>query len=110
MKHRKWIYVQKPQEYGAKCDKCGGPNIEWSEWERMIWRYDCQVDTEGRESIFDGPIPVMATELLGMSLARLYFKDNTIRYPHLRKHKTIYTKVKPDYMAEYKLREKNEHI
>lgn len=101
MKKRKWIYVQKPYEYGIRCDKCKGTNIEWSEFEHMIWCHDCQIDTEGQEGIFDGPIPVCATELLGLSLARLYLKDGVVKYPHLRNGKVIYRKKKPDYMAKW---------
>lgn len=103
MRHRKWIYVQKPYEYEIACDKCGGRNIEWSEWEHMIWCYDCKVDTEGMGGIFDGPIPANATELLGISLARFYFKDKTVRYPIVKNHKIIYTKKRPEHMAEVKV-------
>lgn len=101
MKHRKWVYVMKPWEYQISCDKCGGHNIEWSEYEHKIWCYDCQIDTDGDGGIFDGPIPVMISELLGISFARLYFRDKTIRYPVVRNHKIIYTKKRPEGTAEY---------
>lgn len=93
----------KPYQYEISCDKCNGTNIEWSEFEHMIWCYDCKIDTVGNGGIFDGPIPVMATELLGISLARYYFKDKTVRYPITRNHKIIYTKHKPEQMAEVKI-------
>jgi hypothetical protein len=103
MKHRKWVYVMKPQDYDIFCDKCNGRNIEWSEYEHMIWCYDCKIDTPGFEGIFGGPIPVGACEILGISFARLYFKDKTIRYPVLRGHKIIYTKKRPEETAEYRV-------
>lgn len=105
MRHRKWIYVQKPAQYEITCDKCGGSNIEWSEYEHKIWCYDCKIDTDGNGGIFDGPIPIGITDMLGISLARLYLKDKIIRYPIVRGHRVIYTKNRPAKMAEYKLHE-----
>jgi hypothetical protein len=87
MKHRKWIYVQKPQRYDITCDKCGGTNIEWSEYEHKIWCYDCKIDTDGNGGIFDGPIPMGAAELLGLSFNRFYFKENKVKYPRIVGHK-----------------------
>ena len=101
MRHRKWVYVQEPSVYGITCDLCDGENINWSEWEHKIWCYDCEIDTDGHAGIFDGPIPVMASELLGLSFARYYFKDKTVRYPTTRKNKIIYTKKRPKHMTEY---------
>lgn len=106
MRYRKWVYVQKPQQYEIVCDKCGGNNIEWSEYERMIWCYDCKVDTEGRGGLFSGPISTLMVEMVGMSLARLYFKDKIIRYPVTRGHKIIYTKKRPEYMTEWTVKAK----
>jgi len=33
MKKRKWFYIHKPAEFEMTCDKCGGSNITWSEYE-----------------------------------------------------------------------------
>lgn len=93
----------KPYQYDMFCDKCNGTNIEWSEWEHMIWCYDCKIDTKGFDGVFGGPIPWMASKLLGLSFARLYLKDNIVRYPVIRNHKIIYTKKKPQDEVEYKL-------
>ncbi len=90
MKKRKWVYVQKPQEYEISCDMCGGNNIEWSEFEKMIWCYDCKKDTRGNGGIFDGPIPFHATEILGIRLERYYFKENEIRKPEIKGNKMEY--------------------
>ncbi len=104
MRHRKWVYVMPPYRYSILCDKCGSVNIAWSEFEHKIWCYECKIDTDGNGGIFDGPIPVGACELMGISFARLYLKDKIVRYPVIRKHKIIYTKIKPEGAAEYKVR------
>ena len=74
MKKRTWHYVMKPDRYDITCDKCNGTNIEWSEYERMIWCYDCKIDTPGTGGIFDGPIPWGATQMLGLSFNRWNMK------------------------------------
>jgi hypothetical protein len=71
LKKRTWHYIQKPIEYEITCDKCGGHNTWWSEFEGMIWCYDCKVDTRGTPGIFDGPIPVGVCSVLGISFDRL---------------------------------------
>jgi hypothetical protein len=53
------------------CDKCGGKNITWSEWEGLIWCYDCEIDTRGGPSIFDGPIAIAACKMLGICFDRI---------------------------------------
>lgn len=68
---RKYIFVGHPVQYEIRCDKCGGINIWWSEFEHMIWCYDCKVDTKGTGGIFDGPIPFNALKLIGLSLDRI---------------------------------------
>jgi hypothetical protein len=96
MRKRTWIYVQKPAEYSIHCDKCGGDNIEWSEYEHKIWCYDCQIDTDGDGGIFDGPIPLMCSQLLGINFARVYLKDGIVKYPRLVGHKIKwFAKYKP---------------
>ena len=69
-KKRRFMYVQKPQEYGVRCDKCGGSNLDWSEWAGFIWCYSCSFDTKGDEGIFSGPIPIKTAGLLGLSFDR----------------------------------------
>ncbi len=95
MRHRKWIYIQKPQVYGFKCDLCGGDNIEWSEFEHMIWCYDCEKDTPGKEGIFDGPIPMGVSRLLGMNFDRIELKTGQRLYMTYRGNRIIYCHKKP---------------
>jgi hypothetical protein len=70
LRKRKWHYIQKPYEYEIECDKCGGRNIEWSEYVGKIWCYDCREDLKGTEGVFGGPIPIGAAAVLGMSFDR----------------------------------------
>ena len=76
MKKRTWCYVMKPTAYEISCDLCGGINIHWSEFEKMIWCYDCEKDTRGNGGIFDGPVPLKLCEMLGMSFDRIDLKTN----------------------------------
>jgi hypothetical protein len=71
MRKRKWCYCQPPETYEISCDLCNGSNITWSEYEHMIWCYDCQKDTLGNGGIFDGPIPLEVTKILGISFDRI---------------------------------------
>ena len=74
-KKRRWVYVCHPANYDIECEKCHGTNITWSEWEHMIWCYDCEEDVSGTGGIFDGPIPINITEALGISFNRLYLSS-----------------------------------
>ena len=79
MKKRKWVYIMKPTAYEISCDKCGGSKITWSEFEHMIWCYDCKIDTQGNEGIFGGPISLEVSKLFGISFDRFYLKSKRIR-------------------------------
>jgi hypothetical protein len=65
-----WYYVQKPYEYEIECNKCGGRNLEWSEYAKSVWCTSCQLDVKGTEGVFGGPIPLGAAAVLGMSFDR----------------------------------------
>ena len=72
MNKRTWCYALPPVAYDMACDKCGGTHITWSEFEGMIWCYDCQIDTPGFQGIFDGPIPWGLSQVLGMNFDRIH--------------------------------------
>lgn len=78
LKKRKDCFIQKPQVYGITCDICGGTNLHWSEWEYLIWCYDCEKDTKGTGGIFDGPIPLAICELMGISFDTLNIETGEI--------------------------------
>ena len=94
MKKRTWMYVMKPYEYEIQCDKCGSSNIEWSEFEHKIWCYDCKIDTDGTEGVFDGPIAWGVAELIGLSFNRFNIKKNRLEYPRIVGHKIKYFSTK----------------
>lgn len=71
MYKREFCYVLKPQEYEIQCDICKGSNLHWSEFEGLIWCYDCEKDTAGTGGIFDGPIPIGASDLLGITFDKI---------------------------------------
>ena len=88
LKKRTWVYVHHPTHYDIRCDSCWngdlnetGTNIDWSEYEHMIWCYDCKKDLPGFSGIFDGPIPMGTMELLGVSLNRIYLKSKKMFKP-----------------------------
>lgn len=90
LKKRTWHYVMKPAAYSIHCDKCEGTNIEWSEYEHMIWCYDCEIDTEGFEGIFGGPIGYGAATIMGISFNRWNMVEQRVEYPRLIAHKIEY--------------------
>lgn len=88
---RKWCYCQKPGVYEVYCDICAGSNTTWSEYEHMIWCYDCGIDTKGDGGIFDGPIPIELAQLMGMSFDRIRLVDNKIlKWSDWEDDKSIY--------------------
>ena len=89
---RERVFVLEPARYQIRCDLCGGDNITWSEYEHLIWCYDCEKDTLGTGGIFDGPIPLAATQLLGLSLDMVDLKTGQRFTPVVNKetHKLEY--------------------
>jgi hypothetical protein len=93
LKKRKWVYVMKPTTYEIVCDKCGGPNIAWSEFEGLVWCFDCKIDTRGSDGIFDGPIPLEIAKMFGISFDRFYLKNKSIIKMEIVGNKLIWKKV-----------------
>jgi hypothetical protein len=79
MDKRKWHYVSKPQEFGIECDKCSGRNLAWSELDHKIWCYDCEIDTDGTNGVFNGPIMWETTMLiLGVNFNRFNLETQQV--------------------------------
>ena len=78
LKKRKTCLVQKPQIYEIECDICGGENLHWSEYDHLIWCYDCEKDTKGTGGIFDGPVPVGMAQLLGLCFDEIDIETGVI--------------------------------
>lgn len=65
--------AQAPSVYEVDgCPRCGGHNTTWSEYEKHVWCFDCEIDYEPEHGgIFDGPIPRGLAEMMGISLSRI---------------------------------------
>lgn len=85
-KKRTWHYILPPVAYDIACDKCGGTNIYWSEYEKKIWCYDCKIDTDGTGGIFSGPIPMRAAYMLGLTFDRFNLETKQIERFNLDKN------------------------
>lgn len=91
MNKRTWHYLFPPQAFDMRCDKCWnndldsntGLNITWSEWEHLIWCFDCEIDTEGFKGIFGGPVPINASYMLGLTFDRWNMEINEVELYNL---------------------------
>lgn len=55
---RTWYYIQKPAEHEISCPVCKGGNLEWSEYAKHVWCYDCKIDFTDYISVLSGPVPM----------------------------------------------------
>ncbi len=85
MKKREWHYVLPPTAFELRCNVCDGGRVWWSEYERMIFCFDCQLDVDGTESIFDGPIALNTCYLLGLNFDIYNLKTHQIERLNLEK-------------------------
>ena len=76
---RKWVYIRFPSAYEIAPCSCGNVDTEWSEFEKHIWCEECQKDfIPEHNGIFDGPIPFLAAEMLGISFDRINLETKQI--------------------------------
>ncbi len=106
-KLRAWCYVQQPTAYEISCDKCGGSNITWSEFEHMIWCFDCKIDTCGTGGIFDGPIPLEVSKMFGISFDRIDLKTRKIKRMMITKTGKLIWRSKEDVEKKWSHKMKN---
>lgn len=92
MEKRTECFIMNPRSYEISCDLCGGDNITWSEYEHMIWCFDCKKDTPGTGGIFDGPIPFELTQMLGISFDKIEIKTGERLYLKAVGNKLIWEK------------------
>jgi hypothetical protein len=93
MEKRTWMYILPPAQYEIACDICAGANIAWSEWEHMIWCYDCQKDMPGTPGVFGGPIALGVMEMLGLSLDRIDLATGQRSTPKVVDGRIVYVAV-----------------
>ena len=75
------------------CDKYGGNNITWSEFEGCIWCYDCEIDTPGNVGVFDGPIPLATAALLGMNFSIIYLETGKVETPVVKDGRIVWKEI-----------------
>lgn len=79
LKKRTWCYTQPPKDYGIAACECGNAETQWSEFEGHLWCGACQKDFKPeRGGVFDGPIPVYTSKLLGMSFDRFNLETGDV--------------------------------
>ena len=71
LKKRTWVYVMRPAQYEiAGCD-CGNSDPDWSEFVDHLWCRVCMKDfVPAHWGVLDGPVPVHAAGLMGLSFDR----------------------------------------
>jgi len=76
---RTWVYVQPPSMYEIAPCSCGNEATQWSEFRHHLWCGKCGKDfVPEHNGIFDGPIPVMACLMLGISFDRFNLETRQI--------------------------------
>jgi hypothetical protein len=71
LEKRTWVYVQRPASYEMAACKCGNADPDWSEYKGRLWCAKCETDfVPEHNGVFDGPIPLMTAQMLGMSFDR----------------------------------------
>ena len=93
MKRRKWVFIMPPSAYEISCNLCNG-EVEWSEYERLVWCWRCLKDVPGNPGLFGGPIPIEACGLLGISLDKIDLKTGKRLYHKIKGDKIVWEKKK----------------
>lgn len=76
---RDWVYVQRPADYGMPRCECGNVDPDWSEFQGRLWCAICRKDyVPVHAGVFDGPIPVHTSMLLGMCFDRFNLQTNQV--------------------------------
>lgn len=84
---RKYCYVQKPHEHDIECPECKGSNLDWSEWEKHIWCYDCKKDINNYVNALSGPIPIRTAAMIGISLDMINLETMKLRSYNMNTNK-----------------------
>ena len=78
-KKRRSVLIQPPSAYAISPCSCGNADTQWSEFEQHLWCEVCKKDfIPAHNGIFDGPIPVMAAQMLGISFDLFNLETQTI--------------------------------
>lgn len=79
LEKRKWCYVQPPSTYEMAPCVCGNTDTLSSEYKGHLWCAKCEKDfVPEHAGIFDGPIPVATSAMLGISFDRINLETNEV--------------------------------
>lgn len=79
LQKRTWCYVQAPCLYEMAPCACGNHDTQWSEYQGHLWCERCQIDFKpSHNGIFDGPIPVAISAMLGISFDRFNLETRQV--------------------------------
>lgn len=86
---RVWCYFQKPSRHEIECPVCKGNHLDWSEWDKNIWCYDCKKDYSNYTSALSGPVPIQLATMLGLSLDMYNLETQEVQHYDLNKNDFI---------------------
>lgn len=79
LEKRRWCYLQQPVAFEVASCECGNSETQWSEFEKHLWCSRCEKDfIPAHYGILDGPIPVGAATLMGISFDRLNLETQKV--------------------------------
>lgn len=79
LEKRTWVYVQRPATYEIAGCECGNEDPDWSEFKGHLWCAACEKDfAPVHGGVFDGPIPLHTSQMLGMRFDRFNLETQQI--------------------------------
>jgi len=79
LEKRTWCYVQAPRTFDMAPCACGNDKTQWSEYKKHLWCNTCKIDfIPEYNGIFDGPIPVKAAQMMGISFTRIIIETGEV--------------------------------
>lgn len=76
---RTWHYLASPASFELAPCACGNHATQWSEFAKHLWCARCELDfVPEHNGVFDGPIPINAALMLGMSFDRMNLETGCI--------------------------------
>lgn len=76
---RAWHYLASPASFEMAPCACGNHATQWSEFAKHLWCAKCELDfVPEHNGVFDGPIPIHAALMLGMSFDRMNLETGCV--------------------------------
>lgn len=104
---RTWHYLQPPKSFGMSPCQCGNHDTQWSEYAKHNWCEKCQIDFIPEcAGVFDGPIPIVTSLMLGMNFDRMNLVTGKIEPFELDEMGSIIDPPRELFIEDYM----NEHV